>query len=58
MCKAMEAMCNDAAAEVKYENKIETALRFLAMNLTIEQIAAGTGLSVQKVEALSNSRSA
>ena len=34
------------------ENKIDTARSFLAMGLTTEQVAQGTGLSVDEVEAL------
>ena len=39
-------------AEGRAEGRIEIAKRLLAMGLTIEQVAEGTGLSVKEVEAL------
>ena len=35
--------------------KIETAKRFISMGLTLEQIAKGTGLPLDKVQELANS---
>ena len=34
--------------------KIETARRFLNMNLSLEQVVQGTGLSLETVEKLAN----
>ena len=34
------------------ENKLDTARAFLAMGLTVQQVALGTGLPVEEVEAL------
>lgn len=48
MCKIME----DFAKEVKQENQEETAKRFLSMGLSMEQVAIGTGLSLDEVKRL------
>ena len=34
------------------EAKLETAKKFLAMGLSVEQVADGTGLSVEEIEKL------
>lgn len=54
MCKIME----DFYKEGQQDGKVETAIRFLAMGLTVEQVATGTGLTVEEVKALSESKSA
>ena len=35
-----------------YQKAIETAKKFLAMGLSVEQVADGTGLSVEEIEKL------
>ena len=37
-----------------YEKAIETAKKFLAMGISIEQVAQGTGLSVEAINNLVN----
>ena len=37
------------------EAKIETAKNFLKLGLTVEQVAEGTGLSIEEVDVLKNS---
>ena len=38
------------------QNKIETAKKFISMGLPLEQIAKGTGLSLEKVQELANNQ--
>ena len=39
-------------AEGEKKAKIESAQRFLSMGLSVEQVAAGTGLSLEEIEKL------
>ena len=43
---------NDGIAQGAEQAKIETARRFLNMNLSLEQVVQGTGLSLEIVEQL------
>ena len=36
------------------QTKIETAKKFLTMGISIEQVAQGTGLSIEEVNLISN----
>ena len=58
MCEDGESMdilqqyiCS-ASPNTAYNNKIVTARNFLAMGFSVEQIAQGTGLTVEEVAAL------
>ena len=44
----------DIIREAKKESAIETAKKFLAMGLSVEQVSQGTGLSLEEVENLKN----
>ena len=35
-----------------YKKAVETAKKFLAMGLSVEQVATGTGLSIEEIEKL------
>ncbi len=54
MCKVMEDMRKEAV----WQEKVETVLRFIDMGLSYEQIAQGTGISVEQVKEISGQRSA
>ena len=54
MCKAMEDMRNNAV----WQEKVDTVFRLLELNLSHEQIAKGTGLTVEQVKEISGQRSA
>ena len=54
MCKIME----DFGKEERHDANMETAARLLAMGLTVDQVAVGTGLTIEEVKALSESKSA
>jgi len=59
MCQAVEKVYNDAIAVgeargVSKSNKA-TAVRLLAMGLSVEQIAQATSLTVEEVEELKKS---
>ena len=41
-----------AKKEASYETAIETAKKFLAMGLSVEQVSQGTGLALEEVEKL------
>ena len=43
---------NDGIAQGAEQKAIETARNFLSMNLSLEQVAQGTGLSLEIVEQL------
>ena len=45
---------NEGIAQGAYEKAIETAKKFLAMGISIEQVAQGTGLSVEAINNLVN----
>jgi len=42
----------EGKAEGEHNKAIETALRFKEMGLPVEQIAKGTGLSIEEIEKL------
>ena len=42
----------EGRAEGEKKAKIESAKRFLSMGLSVEQVAAGTGLSLEEIEKL------
>jgi len=42
----------EGRAEGEKKAKIESAKRFLSMGLSVEQVAVGTGLSLEEVEKL------
>ncbi|EOH95405.1 hypothetical protein [Enterococcus pallens] len=46
------AELSTARREGREENKIETAINFLKMGLSPEQVAQGTGLSIEQVKEL------
>ena len=50
MCKVMEDMRNEAAKIAKWEQIVESVLRWLEMGLPLEQIAKGEGLTIDQVE--------
>ena len=50
MCKVMEDMRNEAAKAAKWEQIVESVLRWLEMGLPHEQIAKGEGLTIDQVE--------
>ena len=64
MYRAAEAAAAKAAAKARnegislgitqgaYQKAVETARKFLSMGLSIEQVANGTGLSVEEIEKL------
>jgi len=57
MCKAMEEMRNEAAAQATYDKAIETAAKLLAIGkLTNEEIADSTGLDVAVVKELAQTQ--
>ena len=58
MCKAMEDMRNEAAAEAKRQQVVESVRRWLEMGLSYEQIAKGEGLTVEQVKEIDGQRSA
>ena len=41
-------------AQGEHQKAIETAKKFLAMGISIEQVAQGTGLSIEEVNLISN----
>ena len=45
---------NEGITQGAYEKAIETAKKFLAMGISIEQVAQGTGLSVEAINNLVN----
>ena len=45
---------SDGISQGEHQAKIETAKKFLAMGISIEQVAQGTGLSVEEVNLISN----
>ena len=55
MCKLLEEMRNDAAAEGNYEKAVSTALKMLARGRdSMEEIAELTGLSLEEVQDLAD----
>ena len=54
MCKAMEDMQKDAV----WREKVDTVFSLLELNLYHEQIAQGTGLTVEQVKEIAGQRSA
>lgn len=58
MCKAMEEMRNEAREEAREETREENALRMLADGLPLEKVAEYSGLSIERVRELDDSRSA
>ena len=44
----------DGVAEGAHNKALETARNFLSMNLSVEQVARGTGLSLEEVLSLKN----
>ncbi|MGG5314683.1 hypothetical protein [Enterococcus sp. AZ072] len=46
------AELSTARREGREENKVETAVNFLKMGLSPEQVAQGTGLSIEQVKEL------
>ncbi len=55
MCQAVEKVYNDAMAKGDAKRSKETAVRLLAMGLSVEQIAQATSLTVEEVEELKKS---
>ena len=45
---------SDGISQGEHQAKIETAKKFLAMGISIEQVAQGTGLSIEEVNLISN----
>ena len=58
MCKMLEDMRNEAAKEAAWQTKVEDVLSFLGMGLSFEQVAQGTGLTVEQVKEIAGQRSA
>ena len=55
MCKLLEEMRNEAAAEGNYEKAVSTALKMLARGRdSMEEIAELTGLSLEEVQDLAD----
>ena len=50
MCKMMEDMRKEAAAEAANEKAVETALNMLKDNLPLEKVAEYSGLSLEEVK--------
>ena len=48
----IRAAKKEGRAEGARENAIETAKKFLALGLSVEQVSQGTGLSLEEVENL------
>ena len=45
---------SDGIAQGEHQAKIETAKKFLQMGISVEQVSAGTGLSVEIINELKN----
>ena len=45
---------SDGISQGEHQAKIETAKKFLTMGISIEQVAQGTGLSIEEVNLISN----
>jgi hypothetical protein len=58
MCKALEDMRNEAAMDAMGAVRIENALKMLADGLPLEKVAEYSGLTVEKVRELVESKSA
>ena len=63
MCKALEDMRTEVAREAAREaierNSIETALRLITQGkLTLEEIAEGTSLPIEKIQELAKQKTA
>ena len=54
LCKVLEDMRNQSV----WEAKVESVHRWLAMNMTYEQIAQGEGLTVEQVKEIASQKSA
>ena len=44
----------EGVSDGEHQAKIETAKKFLTMGISIEQVAQGTGLSIEEVNLISN----
>ena len=47
-----EKKYNEAREEGEHKKAVETAKKFLSMGLSVEQVADGTGLSIEEIEKL------
>ena len=45
---------SDGISQGEHQKAIETAKKFLTMGISIEQVAQGTGLSIEEVNLISN----
>ena len=51
-CEGLSDGISQGISQGEHKAKIETAKNLLAMNLSIEQVAQGTGLSVDEIQKL------
>ncbi|MBR5073555.1 MAG: hypothetical protein IKX29_08415, partial [Bacteroidales bacterium] len=58
MCKAMEDMRKEAAEKAVWDEKVESAIRWLELGATEEMIAKGNGMTVEQVREISKSHNA
>ena len=52
--EAFEKGVSKGIQQGEHQAKIETAKKFLTMGISIEQVAQGTGLSIEEVNLISN----
>ena len=52
--KGIQQGLQQGVSQGEYQAKIETAKKFLTMGISIEQVAQGTGLSIEEVNLISN----
>ena len=45
---------SDGISQGEHQKAIETAKKFLAMGISIEQVAQGTGLSIEEIKLIAN----
>ncbi len=58
MSRAMEELCNEAAAEAEHDRSVSVALSLLEDGMSCEKVAKHTKLSLEEVEALAAQKSA
>ena len=58
MCKVLEDMRTEVARETAWQTKVESVKRWIAMGLTLDQIAQGEGLTVEQVKEIAGQKTA
>ena len=53
-CEGLSDGISQGISQGEHQKAIETAKKFLAMGISIEQVAQGTGLSIDEIKLITN----